>query len=607
MPFHCCVPLCKQMGLKDASGNKVSLFAFPSGPAVRKKSVTAIKRDEGKYFTITKYAKICSGHFQHSDYLPNVAGNRRYLKQQAVPSVFAFNALKRPPRKKPRERQASPAARKLSVGDAVERDAIADLTGDHATASGTVTGTSTNAMEDFAGNTIADVGIGVDDGSTDDRTDDCADATVDTAVERASDKSSCQAAAHGLSNAMHMHRIQDLQELTDSQAKLIQDFELELQRYKEQLRGTEDALSKAHTELRHALSKCSRFDAQEKELQETKQALFRSKRELELTSARCSTLEKRASRKFSIGCFKDSPADVQFYTGLLSYEHFMSLWHFLVPGEDGENVKVWSTTYSGKTTNAGRHPILSSKEQVFLLLIRLRLGLFERDLAYRFRVSIATVSKVCTTWINDMYVHLAQLPLWLPRLAVDDAMPPASKDRYASTRVILDATEVKCEASSSLVLQSASFSSYKSTNTFKGLIGISPDGTVTFVSQLFTGSISDKGAVEKSGFLKLHFDDGDSVMADKGFKIEELLKEINVKLNIPPFLHGGEFTSEEVKETEEIASLRIHVERRIQRIKNFHIFNRPIRISIAPVASEIWTVCAILSNFQSPLIKSCDD
>ncbi|CAN7976884.1 unnamed protein product [Ixodes persulcatus] len=158
-----------------------------------------------------------------------------------------------------------------------------------------------------------------------------------------------------------------------------------------------------------------------------------------------------------------------------------------------------------------------------------------------------------------MYVHLAQLHLWLPRAAVDDAMPPAFKEQYSSTRVILDATEVQCEASSSLVLQSSTFSSYKSTNTFKGLLGISPDGTVTFVTQLFTGSISDKECVEKSGFLKLPFDDGDSIMADKGFKIEDDLKQINVRLNIPPFLRQGHFTSEEIKETEAIASLRIHV------------------------------------------------
>lgn len=139
-------------------------------------------------------------------------------------------------------------------------------------------------------------------------------------------------------------------------------------------------------------------------------------------------------------------------------------------------------------------------------------------------------------------------------------MPPAFKDRYPTTRVILDATEVKCQASSSLVLQSATFSAYKSTNTFKGLIGISPDGTVTFVSELFTGSMSDNECVETSGFLKLRFNNKDSVMADKGFRIEDQLKEINVELNTPPFLRKGNFTTEEVKETEEIASLRIHVE-----------------------------------------------
>lgn len=157
----------------------------------------------------------------------------------------------------------------------------------------------------------------------------------------------------------------------------------------------------------------------------------------------------------------------------------MSLWKFLTPGEDGENVKIWSATYSENDSNAGRRPLLSSKEQLFLVLVRFRLALFERDLAYRFRVSLATVSKICITWINYIYIHVGQLSLWLPRTAIDDAMPPAFKDRFPSTRVILDATEIKCEASSFLALQSAIFSQYKSTNTFKGLIGISPDGTVS--------------------------------------------------------------------------------------------------------------------------------
>ena len=36
------------------------------------------------------------------------------------------------------------------------------------------------------------------------------------------------------------------------------------------------------------------------------------------------------------------------------------------------------------------------------------------------------------------------------------------------------------------------FSNYKNRNTFKALVGISPDGVITFVSPLYPGSISDK-------------------------------------------------------------------------------------------------------------------
>ncbi|XP_077508062.1 uncharacterized protein LOC144119268 [Amblyomma americanum] len=161
-------------------------------------------------------------------------------------------------------------------------------------------------------------------------------------------------------------------------------------------------------------------------------------------------------------------------------------------------------------------------------------------------------------------------------------MPLSFQGKYSATRVILNATKIKCQAASSLAQQSATFSSYKSANTFKGLIGISPNGTVTFVSNLFPGSISDKECVSKSGFLALLFHDGD-VMADKGFNIEEMLETINVALNNPPFLRRGQFSEENIKETEEIASLQIHVERRIQRIKSFHIFDRLVPLSLGPI------------------------
>ncbi|XP_077511980.1 uncharacterized protein LOC144122880 [Amblyomma americanum] len=226
----------------------------------------------------------------------------------------------------------------------------------------------------------------------------------------------------------------------------------------------------------------------------------------------------------------------------------------------------------------------------------MHLGLFEKDLADRFCVSTATVSRICITWASFAFTKLTQIPLWMSKKHVQKEMPLSFQGKYSATRVILDATEIKCRAASSLALQSATFSSYKSANTFKGLIDISPDGTVTFVSNLFPGSISDEECLSKSGFLALPFNDGDVVMADKGFKIEEMLETINVALNNPPFLRKGQFSEEEIKEMEEIASLRMHVERCIQRIKSFHIFDRLVPLSLSPIINEMWIVCAILTS-----------
>ena len=183
-------------------------------------------------------------------------------------------------------------------------------------------------------------------------------------------------------------------------------------------------------------------------------------------------------------------------------------------------------------------------------------------------------------------------------------MPQTFKEKYPSTRVIIDCTEIKVEMSSSLLLKSQTYSNYKSTNTLKGLIGIAPSGSVCFVSQLYTGCISDKEITERSGFLQMPFDEGDSIMADKGFDIQDLLDVLKVKLNIPPFLGMlGQMASDDVMTTQSIAAERIHVERAINKIKCFHIFDQVIPLSLSGTINQIWTVCAMLTLFQEPIIS----
>ena len=96
---------------------------------------------------------------------------------------------------------------------------------------------------------------------------------------------------------------------------------------------------------------------------------------------------------------------------------------------------------------------------------------------------------------------------------------------------------------------------------------------------------------------------GDSVMADRGFDIQDDLTLINIKLNIPPFLKDkDQFTELEMVQTRRIASLRIHVERAMERLKNFHIFDRVLPPSFVDVAEQMVFVCAVLSNFHPPSV-----
>ena len=128
--------------------------------------------------------------------------------------------------------------------------------------------------------------------------------------------------------------------------------------------------------------------------------------------------------------------------------------------------------------------------------------------------------------------------------------------------------------------QQLTFSSYKNHNTFKALVVITPTGAISFVSSLYGGSISDRELTIKSGLLD-KLQPGDSLMADKGFQISDLLYDRGVELNIPPLKTEAQLSEDDVILTRRIANLRIHVERAIGRIKTFRILN-DIPINMAP-------------------------
>ena len=98
-------------------------------------------------------------------------------------------------------------------------------------------------------------------------------------------------------------------------------------------------------------------------------------------------------------------------------------------------------------------------------------------------------------------------------------------------------------------------------------------------------------------------------MADKGFDIEQLLVQQGICLNIPPFRIGyHRLSAAETITTRRIASLRIHVERAIGRIKNIKLFVCPIPLPMVSVVDQAFYVCCMLnyswSWFVSVLVYS---
>ena len=142
------------------------------------------------------------------------------------------------------------------------------------------------------------------------------------------------------------------------------------------------------------------------------------------------------------------------------------------------------------------------------------------------------------------------------------------------------------------------YSNYKHHNSAKGLVGITPAGAVSFVSDLYTGKTSDKQATADCGIISM-VENGDSIIADKGFDIESSLPK-GVLLNIPPpFLRGKDHLEiEEEQETRKISSVRIHVERAIARIKTFRIFSTVFPLTMAAELNKMCLFDKFLTSFD---------
>lgn len=295
--------------------------------------------------------------------------------------------------------------------------------------------------------------------------------------------------------------------------------------------------------------------------------------------------------KYSIKHFRFNNKMVQYYTGFNSFEHFQLFFHSLGPAVSELNYKC---------------SVLDPEDQLFLTLMKLRQAKEDIELSQFFDISESTVSKLVVTWINFLYFQLKELEgiFWVSMDIIKQHMPADFLKKFPNTRIILDATEQPIQKPSVLESQSATWSCYKHKNTLKTMVGITPNGAVSFVSSSYGGSVSDRQIIERSSLLEPEkFSSGDSIMADRGIMVQDLFAVQNVKVNTPTFLKGkSQLDPVEVIHDRRIASKRIHVERVIGLAKCFKILKYELPSSKVPLASRIVYVCFAIANFRNCIV-----
>ena len=139
--------------------------------------------------------------------------------------------------------------------------------------------------------------------------------------------------------------------------------------------------------------------------------------------------------------------------------------------------------------------------------------------------------------------------------------------------MIRDGTECPIKSPKFPKPQQATYSTYKNRNTVKGT---TPGGLTSYISTAYG---VHRQIVERSRLLEM-CNSGDSIMADKGFNVQDMFVHRNIQKNTPTFFKKkNRMSCATVIEDRKISSKRVHIERIIGLAKTFKILTKPMNSS----------------------------
>jgi len=554
---------CSAVGCNNVfqKGSGISFHRFPTNLERKQRWIAALRREN---WTPTESTWICSQHF-----VTGKKSNNR-LAPNYVPSIF--------------EHVSSPDKRRLE-NDAVQFERRQAMKRRRRTAAGNSRPRRNTRSRRNA--TVTPTVVLNRDVSDDESP--CVSETVVLNHDVSDNESPCvsETCTDEESTGTLSVSPEETTEQTDAGMEMLLEMTERLLQAEVMLSITREELVKTSDELSQVKSQLT---ATNEHLAKAQEELAEVKKENTRLQSENSRLCKRV---VSEQVLRKDEKMVKYYTGLPSYDLLKAICELVT-------TDVPTDIFSGCAC--------SPFQQFLIVLMKLRLNLGDQDLAYRFGIHQSTVSRYFNKWLDILYHKLSVFVSWPEREQLLKTMPGDFRKHFGKCAIIIDCFEIFIERPTSLMARAQTWSNYKKHNTVKFLIGITPQGTIGFISNGWGGRASDVYITEHSGLLR-HLLPGDVVLADRGFNIQEAAGMYCAEVKIPPFTKGKKQLSKmEVDTARRLSSIRIHVERVIGVIRQKYTILQstlPINMIMCGDDSELSAVDKMVT-VACALCNHCD-